>query len=74
MKGFTLLFLLAFGLSLYSQGFNGLYGIDSTAYGSAEDYVNDLIFNPTTQHTFVAGFLKRSPIGGQHKRLIVVGN
>ncbi|NBN98381.1 MAG: hypothetical protein EBV19_03950, partial [Flavobacteriia bacterium] len=50
-------------IHITGQNINGLYGLDTLAYGSAQDYVNDAVFN-NNQELFVAGFLKRSPLGG----------
>ena len=47
----------------YAQQINGLYGIDTMAYGLAEDYINDAVFNPNDE-LFVAGFMQRSPLNG----------
>ncbi len=59
---FTALFLVLI-ISVKSQLINGLYGIDTLAYGTAEDYINDAVFNQNNE-LFVAGFLKRSPLNG----------
>ena len=63
MKKSLFLIALLGVLRVSAQGINGLYGIDTLAYGSAQDYVNDAVFN-NNQDLFTAGFLKRSPLGG----------
>lgn len=63
MKKSLFLVALLMVLRVPAQSINGLYGIDTLAYSSAQDYVNDAVFN-NNHDLFVAGFLKRSPLGG----------
>jgi hypothetical protein len=63
MKFVIYLFSFFSCIHLTGQSINALYGLDTIAYGSAQDHVNDAVFN-NNQELFVAGFLKRSPAGG----------
>jgi hypothetical protein len=63
MKPFITALFLTMIISVKAQQINGLYGIDTLANSTAEDYLNDAVFNQNNE-LFVAGFMKRSPLNG----------